>query len=353
MYNGGMKLSKRLILLTLSMIFSTVFTAAHAVLINGAGASFPAPIYTKWFLEFQKINVDTRINYQSIGSGAGIRQVTNQTVDFGASDAPMKDEELKKSKIPILHVPTVMGAVTVSYNLPNYAGELKLTPDLLSQIFMGKISRWDDPQLVEMNPNLAIAAKDQPYILVVQRSDGSGTTAIFTEYLSKVSAEWKEQIGEGKSVAWPTGLGGKGNEGVSGVIKQNPGAIGYVELTFALANNLSMALLKNAAGQFVKPTLETVSAAARNLIIPDDLRMSITNAPGKDAYPISAFTYILLPSKMPKEKGERLINFIYWALGEGQELTAQLHYAPLPEKVIAKIKANVQKIQKIDKIRLD
>jgi phosphate transport system substrate-binding protein len=327
------------------VLLLTVFCSfsSHAILINGAGASFPAPIYSSWFLDFQKEHQDVRINYQSIGSGAGITQVTSKTVDFGASDAPMKKEEIDKSQVKVLHIPTVMGAVTISYNLPEYQGELKLTPELIAGIFLGQIKTWDDPQLLKLNPNLASVANK--FILPVQRSDGSGTTAIFTEYLSKVSADCKAKIGEGKSVSWPTGLGGKGNDGVSGVIKQNPGAIGYLELTFALANNLRTAVLKNAAGEFVKADLATVTAAATGLQITDDLRMSITNSSAKMAYPISAFTYLLIPVQMPKEKGQKIIEFLAWALSTGQTKAGAMHYAPLPDKVIAKAKLNIQKIQ--------
>jgi phosphate transport system substrate-binding protein len=331
---------KHTIIFLIAALFSL---SSQALLINGAGASFPAPIYSKWFLEFQKEQQDVRINYQSIGSGAGITQVVSQTVDFGASDAPMKDDEIKKSAVPILHIPTVMGAVTISYNLPEYQGELKLTPELLAGIFLGQIKTWDDPLLLKLNPNLASVTNK--YILTVQRSDGSGTTAIFTEYLSKVSSEWKTKVGEGKSVSWPAGLGGKGNEGVSGVIKQNPGSIGYVELTFALANSLRTAVLKNAAGQFVKADLATVTAAASGVQINEDLRMSITNSSAKMAYPISAFTYLLVPQQMPKEKGQKILEFLTWALSKGQSMTGAMHYAPLPDKVIAKAKLNIQKIQ--------
>lgn len=331
---------KHLIGLLISILLSV---QAHAILINGAGASFPAPIYSRWFLEFQKNQQDTRINYQSIGSGAGITQVVSQTVDFGASDAPMNDSEMSKSVVPILHIPTVMGAVTVSYNLPEYQGELKLTPELLVGIFMGQIKTWDDPALLKLNPNLSSVA--QKHILVVQRSDGSGSTSIFTDYLSKVSDNWKNKIGQGKSVSWPTGLGAKGNDGVSGVIKQNPGAIGYVELTFALANNLRTAVLQNAAGEFVKADLATVTAAAKDIQLNDDLRMSITNSTAKMAYPISAFTYLLIPQQMGKEKGKKILEFLNWALSQGQSMTGAMHYAPLPDKVIAKAKVNIQKIQ--------
>ncbi len=344
-----MTFGKSLIFLAVVMFLSS----SQALLINGAGASFPYPIYSKWFSEFQKNDPEVRINYQSIGSGAGIRQIINQTVDFGASDAPMKEEEIQKCATPVLHIPTVIGAVTVSYNLPEFHGELKLTPDLTADIFMGKITRWDDPRLLALNPNLAQAAQSQPYILVVQRSDGSGTTSIFTEYLSKVSPAWKEQIGQGKAVNWPTGIGGKGNEGVAGVIKQNPGTIGYVEMTFALANRLSMAMLQNAAGEFIKPNLESVMEAAKDIIIADDLRMSLTNAPGKKAYPISAFTYLLIPTKMPKDKGDKILKFLAWALKDGQTYTTSLHYAPLPKKVIARIQKNLLRIEKVNPYRLN
>ena len=331
---------KHILIFLMAALYSL---SSQALLINGAGASFPAPIYSKWFLEFQKEQQDVRINYQSIGSGAGITQVVSQTVDFGASDAPMKDDEIKKSAVPILHIPTVIGAVTISYNLPDYKGELKLTPELLAGIFLGQIKTWDDPLLLKLNPNLASVANK--YILTVQRSDGSGTTAVFTEYLSKVSPEWKTKVGEGKAVSWPSGLGGKGNEGVSGVVKQNPGSIGYVELTFALANNLRTAVLKNAAGQFVKADLATVTAAASDVQMNEDLRMSITNSNSKMAYPICAFTYLLVPQQMPKEKGQKILEFLTWALSKGQSMTGAMHYAPLPDKVIAKAKLNIQKIQ--------
>lgn len=337
-YNDSMKMALALVLLLLPLM-------TQAELINGAGASFPYPVYTKWFSEYQKTKPDVRINYQSIGSGAGVRQIINQTVDFAGSDAPMKNEEMAKAVHKIQHIPTVLGAVVLAFNLPNYSGELKLTPELLVKIYSGKITRWNDPELLKLNPNLAQAALEHPYILAVQRSDGSGTTSIFTDYLSLVSKEWKEKIGNGKSVDWPTGLQSKGNEGVTGVIRQNPGAIGYVEMTFALANKLSVALLQNQKGSFIKPSVETVTAAADNVTVPDDLRMSIVNSANKTAYPISAFTYLLVPQVMPRDKGRTLVEFIGWAITDGQAFASQLHYAPLPEKVVAKIQSSVKSIQ--------
>lgn len=327
------------------LLITAITLPTHAELINGAGASFPYPIYSKWFSEYQKSHPDVRINYQSIGSGAGVRQIINQNVDFAGSDAPMKDAEMAKAPVPIQHVPTVMGAVAIAYNLPGFSGELKLTPSLLVKIYMGEIRRWDDPELIKLNPNLAQAAELDPYILVVQRSDGSGTTSIFTDYLSDVSGEWKQKVGQGKSVGWPTGLAAKGNEGVTGVIRQNPGAVGYVEMTFALANQLHTALLQNKSGLFVKPAVETVTAAASNVVVPDDLRMSIINAPGKSAYPISSFTYLLVPKKMDASKGKILTAFIKWSLVQGQTYAKDLHYAPLPHKVIAKIESSLKDVQ--------
>lgn len=329
----------------LMLVLSLLPLMSHAELINGAGASFPYPIYTKWFSEYQKMKPEVRINYQSIGSGAGVRQIINQTVDFAGSDAPMKDAELEKAATKIQHIPTVLGAVVLAYNLPSYSGELKITADLLVKIYSGKITRWNDPELLKLNPNLAQAAIDTPYILAVQRSDGSGTTSIFTEYLSKVNSDWKEKVGQGKNVDWPTGLAAKGNEGVTGVVRQNPGAIGYVEMTFALANNLSIALLQNQKGSFIKPSIETVTAAAENLVIPEDMRMSIVNSANKKAYPISSFTFLLLPQSMPAAKGKTLVDFVSWSVTDGQEYARQLHYAPLPPKVVMKIQSAIKNIQ--------
>lgn len=300
-------------------------------LINGAGATFPFPIYTKWFSEFEKKQKDVKINYQSIGSGGGIRQLLEKTVDFGASDAPMTDEQLAKAQPSVFHIPTVLGAVVLTYNLP-VAGTLKFTPELIAKIFMGEITKWDDPMIVKANPGIKLPEKKS--ILVTYRSDGSGTTAVFTDYLSKVSADWKTKVGQGPSVKWPTGLGGKGNEGVTGSVKNTEGAIGYVELVYAESNKLPVAEIKNEAGQFVKPGIESVTEAAAGLkTIPDDFRMSITNAAGKKAYPISAFTYLLVYSTMPKDKGTKFTQFLKWALNDGQKLAPGLGYSPLPSAV--------------------
>jgi phosphate transport system substrate-binding protein len=320
-------------------------SSGHAELINGAGSSFAAPIYSKWFSEYQKQNPDVRINYQSIGSGAGVRQIINQNVDFAGSDAPMKDSELEKASRKIQHFPTVMGAVALAFNLPGYSGELKLTSDLIVKIYSGEIRKWNDPQLLVLNPNLEQAALETPYILAVQRSDGSGTTAIFTDYLSAVSQQWKDTVGQGKSVGWPTGLAAKGNEGVTGVIRQNPGSIGYVEMTFALANGLSTSLIQNKAGLFVKPAIETVTAAAEDVVIPADFRMSIINSAHKTAYPISSFTYMLVPQVMDHNKGKYFIEFLKWSLVQGQTYAKELHYAPLPHKVIAKLEDSIKEFQ--------
>jgi phosphate transport system substrate-binding protein len=305
---------------------------ADALLINGAGATFPFPLYSKWFAEYNKLHPDLKFNYQSIGSGGGVKQITERTVDFGASDAPMTDEELKKAP-GILHVPTVLGAVAVVYN--GAPEGVKLTPELLADIFLGKITRWNDPKLMAVpgQPKMPDVA-----ITVAHRSDGSGTTAVFTDYLAKVSPAWKSTVGQGKSVKWPTGLGGKGNEGVTGTVKSTPGAIGYVELAYARQNKLTMASIKNADGNFVLPSIETTSEAAAGVTMPDDFRVSITNAKGKTAYPISSFTYILIyKEQTDAAKGKAIGNFLWWAIHDGQKLAGPLDYAPLPKPVVAKV----------------
>jgi phosphate transport system substrate-binding protein len=283
---------------------------------------------------------DVQINYQSIGSGGGIKQITERTVDFGASDAPMSDEEMSKAS-GIQHIPTVMGAVVLVYNVPGVEA-LRLTPETLSAIFLGKITKWNDPALAKDNAGAKLP--DMP-IAVAHRSDGSGTTYSFTDYLSKVSPEWKKGPGTGKSVNWPTGLGGKGNEGVTGLVKQNEGGLGYVELAYANQNKLPVAELKNREGAWVKPTLETVSAAAAKAEMPDDYRVSITNQPGKDAWPISTFTYLLVYKDMPDAaKGEALLHFLWWAEHDGQKLAAALEYAPLPKSVVTKVEDTLRKL---------
>jgi phosphate transport system substrate-binding protein len=312
--------------------------------LSGAGATFPYPMYSKWFSEYSKSHSGVEINYQSIGSGGGIRQVTAGTVDFGASDMPMTDKQLQDSKTKILNLPTVLGADVPAYNIPGVSGEVKFTPEVLAGIFMGKISKWNDKAITSANPGVNFPDKD---IIVVHRSDGSGTTFIWTDYLSKVSPEWKSQVGSDTSVKWPVGLGNKGNEGVSGLIRQMSGSIGYVELIYAVQNNIPYGSVRNSAGNFVKASLESVSAAAASAPkMPPDFRVSITNAPGKDAYPIASFTWLLipLPSKDPA-KGKILNDFLNWMVTDGQKMTAALSYAPLPENVVAKEKEAIKQVR--------
>jgi phosphate transport system substrate-binding protein len=312
--------------------------------LNGAGATFPYPMYSKWFSEYHKLHPDIQINYQSIGSGGGIRQVINGTVDFGASDGPMTDEMLKEAKTKILHLPTVLGADVPAYNIPGVNAELKFTPEALAGIFLGKITKWNDKALTSVNPGVSLPDKD---IIVVHRSDGSGTTYIWTDYLSKISPEWQSQVGKGTSVKWPIGLGGKGNEGVAGSIRQLQGSIGYVELIYAVQNNIPYGSVKNAAGNFVKATLESVTtAAASSPKMPADFRVSITNAPGKDAYPVSSFTWLLIPQQSKDAaKGKILADFLNWMVTDGQKMTAALSYAPLPESVVAKEKEAIKQVK--------
>ena len=311
--------------------------------LNGAGATFPYPMYSKWFNEYNKLHPDVQINYQSIGSGGGIRQVLNGTVDFGASDGPMTDEQLKEAKTKIVHIPTVLGADVPAYNVPGISGEVKFTPEALAGIFLGKIQSWNDPALTKVNPGVNFPNQQ---IIVVHRSDGSGTTYIFTDYLSKVSKEWEAAVGKGTSVKWPVGLGGKGNEGVAGQIRQLQGSIGYVELIYAVENKITYGSVKNTAGNFVKASLDGVTEAAASVPkMPPDFRVSITNAPGKTAYPISSFTWLLIPeqAKDPK-KGKIITDFLDWMVSDGQKMTNQLSYAPLPDSVAEKVKAAIKQI---------
>jgi len=312
--------------------------------LNGAGATFPYPMYSKWFSEYHKAHPDVEINYQSIGSGGGIRQVLAGTVDFGASDGPMSDEQLAQAKTKILHVPTVLGAVVPAYSVPGVSGEIKFTGQALADIFLGKITAWNDPAIAAANPGVNLP--NQP-IIVIHRSDGSGTTYIFTDYLSKVSPDWKSQVGSATSVKWPVGLGGKGNEGVAGMIRQMPGAIGYIELIYAVQNKIPYGVVKNASGDFVKASLDSVTAAAASVKnMPADFRVSITNAPGKSAYPISSFTWLLIPAQSKDAaKGKILADFLSWMVGDGQKMTADLTYAPLPESVAAKVKAEIKQVR--------
>ncbi len=312
--------------------------------INGAGATFPNPIYQKWFSEYHKAHSDVQFNYQSIGSGGGIRQVLAGTVDFGATDGPMTDEQLSQAKTRILHIPTVLGAVVPAYNVPGVSSELKFTPQALAGIFQGKITTWNDPALAKENPGVNLP--NQP-IIVVHRSDGSGTTFIFTDYLSKVSPEWANGPGKGTSVKWPVGLGGKGNEGVAGQVRQLQGSIGYIELIYAVQNKIPYGVVKNSGGNYVKASLDSVTAAAASAkTIPADFRVSITNAPGKEAYPISSFTWLLVPEKSKDAgKGKILADFLNWMVDDGQKMTAELTYAPLPESVASKVKGAIKQVQ--------
>jgi phosphate transport system substrate-binding protein len=312
--------------------------------INGAGATFPNPMYSKWFSEYHKAHPDIQINYQPIGSGGGIRQVLAGTVDFGATDGPMSDEQLAQAKTKILHVPTVLGANVPAYNVPGVTGELKFTPEALAGIFLGRINSWNDPAIVSANPGVNLP--NQP-IIVIHRSDGSGTTYIWTDYLSKVSPEWQSQVGKGVSVRWPVGLGGKGNEGVAGMIRQMQGSIGYIELIYAIENKISYGTVKNAAGSYVKASLQSVTAAAASVkTMPADFRVSITNAPGKDAYPISSFTWLLIPEQSKDAaKGKILADFLNWMVEDGQKMTADLAYAPLPDSVAVKVKAEIKQVR--------
>jgi len=310
----------------------------------GAGATFPYPIYSKWFSEYHKVHSDVQINYQSIGSGGGIRQVTSGTVDFGASDMPMTDKQLSEVKTRILNLPTVLGADVPAYNIPGVTGEVKFTPEALAGIFLGKISKWNDKAITSANPGVNFPDKD---IIVVHRSDGSGTTFIWTDYLSKVSPEWKSQVGSDTSVKWPVGLGQKGNEGVAGSLRQMAGSIGYVELIYAVQNNIPYGSVRNSAGVFVKASLDSVTAAAASAPkMPADFRVSITNAPGKDAYPISSFTWLLIPAQSKDAaKGKMLADFLSWMVSDGQKMTSSLSYAPLPDNVAAKVKEAIKQVK--------
>lgn len=315
-------------------------TGSAQMLINGAGATFPFPIYSKWFNEYAKVDPSVRFNYQSIGSGGGQKQILAETVDFGASDGPMSDENLAKAPRKLLHIPTVAGADVLSYNLP---GDLKLKFDgpTIAAVFLGTITKWNDPAIAGQNPGVALPDLD---IVVVHRSDGSGTSYIWTDYLSKVSPDWKAKVGKGTSVSWPTGLGGKGNEGVSGQIKQTPGAIGYIELAYAKQNKLPYADIKNATGNYITPSIDSVTDALATATIPDDLRFSITNPPGEKSYPIASATWLLVyETQSDPAKGKKLVEFLKWAYQDGEGMAASLLYAPLPdslrERALEKVKS--------------
>jgi phosphate transport system substrate-binding protein len=317
--------------------------APAQTLINGAGATFPYPIYSKWFDAYIKVDPEVRFNYQSIGSGGGIKQISSRTVDFGASDGPMTDEQLKQAPAELFHIPTVLGADVTTYNLPGNP-KLKFTPDVLADLFLGKITKWNDARLTAINPGVALPDTS---IVIVHRSDGSGTTYIWVDYLSKVSPEWQQKVGRGTSVNWPVGLGGKGNEGVAGQIKNTPGALGYVELAYAVQNKLPAGLVRNAAGKFIEPTIESTTAAAAGAAkgMPADFRVSLTNPPGDEAYPIASFTWLLVYRDQPNEvKGRAIVKFLWWMSHEGQKFASDLLYAPLPAPVVKQIEARIKQV---------
>ncbi len=314
------------------------------VRLQGAGATFPNPLYQKWLSEYGKLHQNVRMDYQSIGSGGGIKQIQEQTVDFGASDAPMKDDDIKKAPGDLLHIPTVLGAVVLTYNLAGTPERLRFSPETIADLFLGKIKRWDDERIKADNPGVSLPAAD---VTIVHRSDGSGTSAVFTDYLSKVSPEWKEKVGTGTSPQWPVGIGGKGNEGVTGQVKQTPNTIGYVELAYAVQNKLPVALIKNSSGNFIEPSLDAVTAAAAEAVAttPEDLRVSITNAAGAQAYPISSYTYILVyKDQKDAAKGKVLVDFLWWGIHDGEKFAKDMQYAPLPPEIVKRAEAKINSI---------
>jgi len=334
---------KKILALVLAMAMMTSLSFADTTLINGAGSTFIFPAITKWFDEYSKTNSDVQFNYQSIGSGGGIKQITAKTVDFGATDGPMTMDQMTQAPGRIYHIPMVMGAVAVAYNLPGVDRGLRLTPEILSGIYLGKITQWNDPLITAQNTGVNLPATS---IVVVHRSDGSGTSFIFTDYLSSVSNDWKGRVGKGTSVNWPVGLGGKGNEGVSGILRQSPGSIGYVELAYARENNLTYANLQNKSGNFVEPSVDSTSQAAVGITIPADFRFSIVNSPNPQAYPIAGITWLLIYKQMDDHiKGAAIVNFIKWAITDGQKLTADLDYAPLPDNLVEMIQKKLDQVK--------
>jgi phosphate transport system substrate-binding protein len=335
---------KRLILAgtLLPLLFAGAASAAETI--NAAGATFPAPIYQKWFEEY-KAKTGVQVNYQALGSSTGVKQLTEGTVDFGASDVPMTDDQIKACKIKPLHFPTVLGAVVITYNIPGVATDLKFSGETIASIYLGDIKKWNDPKIAADNPGIKLPGSD---IVVVHRSDGSGTTGIFTDFLAKVSQAWKTKVGAANSVSWPGGLGGAQNPGVAGLVKNTPSSIGYVELIYAIQNKMSYASVKNAAGKFVQPSFESVTAAAAasNKTMPDDFRVSIDNGPGAGTYPISSFTWLLIPSQIPDAtKRKAITDFLNWMLADGQKYAQGLSYAPLPAPVVAKEKKQIALIK--------
>ncbi len=332
-------------LLTLFVLCLTMLvTIGRAQTLNGAGATFPYPIYSKWFNEYHKLHPDLQINYQSIGSGGGIRQLIAGTVDFGASDGPMTDQQLAEAKFKIFHIPTVLGAVVPAYNVPGLQSELKFSPEVIANICLLKITNWNDKAIAADNPGVRLPNKP---IILVHRSDGSGTNYIFTDYLSKISTEWKDRVGKGTSVRWPGGLGAKGNEGVAGMIRQMDGAFGYVELIYAIQNKIPYGIVKNSSGAWIKGSLQTTTAAAGSVKnMPADFRVSITNPPGKDAYPIASFTWLLVPAQFKDaSKGKVMVDFLNWMLDHGESMVTELDYAPLPDNVKERVRARIKEIR--------
>ncbi|MFL6334510.1 MAG: phosphate ABC transporter substrate-binding protein PstS [Pyrinomonadaceae bacterium] len=352
-----MHLSKTIVRAPLALLLATASVLALAcsgrqqggaggddIKLQGAGSTFVNPLLQKWVSEYGKLKPDVKIDYQSIGSGGGIKQIKEQTIDFGASDAPMKDDDLKSAPGEINHVPLVRGAVVITYNLQGVAKPLRFSPDVIADIFLGKIKKWDDPRIKADNPDVTLPSSD---ITVVHRSDGSGTSAVFTDYLSKVSPEWKEKVGAGTSPNWPVGIGGKGNEGVTGQVKQTPNTIGYVELAYAVKNNLPVSPVKNRSGSFVEPSLDTVSAAAAESLptTPDDLRVSITDPAGAGTYPISSYVYALVyKDQRDATKGKTLVDFLWWGIHDGEGFAKELQYAPLPAETVKRAEGKINLI---------
>lgn len=322
------------------LAFAATAGSAQTISLQGAGATFPYPLYSKWMAEYQKVDPRVQINYQSIGSGGGIKQILERTVDFGATDAPMTPQERAKATATLHHIPMTLGAVVVTYNVPGLATGLKLSQEAVAGIFLGKIVTWNDAKLAALNPGAKLPTTP---ITVAYRSDGSGTTAVFTEYLAKISPEWKSTVGAGKAVKFPIGLGGKGNEGVTGLVKSTPGAIGYVELAYAKQNQMAVASIRNQAGAFVAPSLEGVTSAAAGQKLPEDLCLSLVDGPGPKTYPISAFSYLLVyQEQQDATKGKALADYLWWAIHDGQKLGAALDYAPLPKDLVPVIEARLK-----------
>ena len=339
------RIRKTVMALALVSLGISAGQASAETLINGAGATFPYPLYSKWFNEYAKVDQSVKFNYQSIGSGGGIKQITAQTVDFGASDKFLTDKELQAAPGKLVHIPTVMGAVVVTYNLPGVAKGVKLNSEDVANIYLGKITMWNDPKIADDNKGVTLPAKP---IIVVHRSDGSGTTAIFTDYLTGINAEWAQRVGMGASVKWPVGLGGKGNEGVAGQVKTTPYSIGYVELAYAFENKLPYAFLKNKAGVFVEPSIQSTSAAAAAAVkqMPADYRISLVNQPGKDAYPVVGFTWLLVYEQQKDAlKGKKMVEFLNWSMTKGQKMAAPMLYAPLPENVVKMVQKTIKTIK--------